>query len=52
LKDWFLAERGITAETLEAFGVTTEDDSAFFPYPSGIKVRTHDANGKRRPGLS
>ena len=48
MKDWFLAERGITAETLEAFGVTTEDDSAFFPYPSGIKVRTHDANGKRR----
>jgi hypothetical protein len=47
MKDWFLAERGIKPETLEAFGVTTTDREATFPYGDAKKVRKHDADGKR-----
>lgn len=44
--DFFLNERGITAETLEAFGVSVSGDSAAFPYPHGTKHRKHD--GEKR----
>jgi hypothetical protein len=49
---WFQARRGITPETLEAFGVTTEaDDTVVFPYGDARKYRKgfeKDAEGGRR----
>lgn len=36
---WFLAERGITAETLRAFNVGVTGDRVTFPYPNGVKER-------------
>lgn len=41
-------ERGISDETLEAFGVVFEgDDTLHLPYTSGIKGRRLDSEGKR-----
>lgn len=39
-KDWFETERGITGETLEAFGASsTSDDWITFPYANGERFR-------------
>jgi energy-coupling factor transporter ATP-binding protein EcfA2 len=46
--DFFKDERGITAETLAAFGVEVEGDTAKFTYPHGIKYRKHEADGTRK----
>lgn len=45
---WFLAERGITAETLESFGVRQEGEAVIFPYSNGEKTRKGIPNGERQ----
>lgn len=41
-------ERGITDETLQAFGVTFEGNAALFDYGGGfVKQRIHDSDGAR-----
>src|SRR4051812_37241916 len=46
--EWF-ASKGITLDTLERFGVHTDEENAIcFPYPSGtIKRRKNLPDGKR-----
>lgn len=46
--EWFEKERGITAQTLNAFGVRFESNGVVFPYRNGEKLRFIDENGKRR----
>lgn len=36
---WFQERRGISKETLEAFGVHSEGESTVFPYPGGAKKK-------------
>lgn len=43
---WFESERGITAETLDEFGVTFKNNEAVLPYPGGQKFRG-EKDGKR-----
>ena len=47
-KDWFKYNKGITVETLEAFGVRSDDDYEWvvFPFPHGEKKR-YIGPGKR-----
>lgn len=47
-KDWFKYNKGIEPETLEAFGVRSDDDYEWvvFPYPNGEKKR-YIGPGKR-----
>jgi len=46
-KNWFETERGITGETLEAFGVfSNSDEWMTFPYDTGERYRKMDP-GKR-----
>ena len=48
IRRFFNVERGITDETLAAFGVEfPESDSVHLPYTSGVKGRRHDGEGKR-----
>lgn len=45
---WFLEERGITPETLNAFGVGVRADGAVvIPYPKGNKIRRGLPHGER-----
>jgi hypothetical protein len=46
--DWFLEERGIRPDTLEAFGVRFVGNEVVFPYPTGDKCRYWDEDGKRQ----
>lgn len=48
LADWFLTERGIRKNTLDAWGVRLESDRAVFPYTSGEKTRVWLADGRRQ----
>lgn len=49
---WFETRRGITVETLEAFGIATEDEGVTIPYPDGaVKHRASlekDEQGRHR----
>lgn len=45
--EFFTKERGISEDTLRAFGVEVEDNVVRFPYAHGTKFRKHDADGKR-----
>lgn len=45
--DWFARERGITSDTLDAWGVRRDDNSATFPYSNGQKTRTGFDGGER-----
>ena len=38
-KNWYENERGITGETLEAFGAVSQDDWLILPYTNGEKAR-------------
>ncbi len=42
-----LDDRGISADTISAWGVNVTDDCIEFKYPHGKKYRTVDASGKR-----
>ena len=48
-KQWFEYNKGITSDTLEAFGIRSDDDYEWvvFPYPNGEKKR-YIGPGKRR----
>jgi hypothetical protein len=49
MKTFFNKERGITDQTLEAFGVKFPSDSeAVFPYGKGYKSRVHKPDGTRQ----
>lgn len=46
---WFDTERGISEETLTAFGIEFRDDLLRYPYSNGVKLRTPPWNeGERR----
>ena len=46
---WFDTERGISEETLTAFGIDYRDDLLRYPYSNGVKLRTPPWNeGDRR----
>lgn len=47
VESWFLDERGIWPNTLDAFGVETTDTEARLPYPNGTKTRFFRADGTR-----
>ena len=37
---WFESQRGITPATLDAFGITTNENGGVrYPYPNGVKLR-------------
>lgn len=50
--DWFLTEKGITRDTLKAFGVGFDGRKVTFPYSNGVKERPDPtrplAEGERR----
>jgi KaiC/GvpD/RAD55 family RecA-like ATPase len=47
VRKFLIEERGLTPETLDAFNVEFDGDTASFPYPGGKKHRRHDDDGKR-----
>jgi hypothetical protein len=47
VKDWFLNERGILSETLEAFGVSVEGDAVVFDYNGSKRKRYGVLGGDR-----
>lgn len=46
--EWYGEERGITKETLDAFGVRFVGNETIFKYATGDKSRYFDEEGKRR----
>lgn len=46
--EWFLSERGITSDTLEAFGIREEDGAVIYPYVSHEKKRYGLLGGERK----
>lgn len=45
--DFFQEQRGIRPETLEAFGVEVDGNTASFPYPHGTKHRRHEGEERK-----
>lgn len=50
-EDWFKLHRGISRETLEAFGITTDGRDLVFPYGDGIEKRRFSKSPDDQFGL-